>query len=295
MLDIWRTFVRSKAGVVGLIMILLIVAAGLFAPLLTPYSPIEPNLSEALLPPSAEHWFGTDDVGRDIFSGVVWGARTSMLIALATVVASTLIGLVVGMAAGYFGGWIDSVLSRMIEVFLSIPAFLFAILILAMLGASTTNIVIALTVTFWPISARLVRGEFIRLKERLFVEAARMVGVRPLAIMLREILPSALPVVVVNATFLMSQAILTEAGLSFLGLNDQNVASWGKMVFNSLTNVRYGWWTAVFPGLAIFIAVLGLNLASDGLNDALNPKVNLMHRARRRLPSWLSRKKAVPA
>ena len=268
----WRRFRHRRLALAGLIVVLLFVIVGLLAPAIAPFPSLETDLEASAEAPSGGHWFGTDTLGRDIFSEILWGARTTLLLALTTITIATAIGVGVGSLAGYFGGWPDFVLSRFIDMFLVIPRVLLAILLVAMLGSTNWNIVLALTVAFWPVTARLVRAEYIALKQRQFVEAARAVGAGHLTIMFREILPSAIPIILVTATFLMSQAILSEAGLSFLGLADPNTSSWGRMVFTAQRELRHAWWSAVFPGAAIVLVVLSLNLAGDGLNEVINPK-----------------------
>ena len=268
----WRRFSQRRLALAGLIFVLAFVIVGLLAPLIAPSPSLHTDLEASVQAPSIDHWFGTDILGRDILSEILWGARTTLLLALTTIVISTAIGVIVGSLAGYFGGWPDFILSRFIDMFFVIPRVLLAILLVAMLGSTNWNIVLALTVAFWPVTARLVRGEYIAFKQRQFVEAARAVGAGHLTIIFREILPSAMPIILVTATFLMSQAILSEAGLSFLGLADPNTSSWGRMVFTAQRVLRYAWWAAVFPGAAILIVVLSLNLLGDGLNETINPK-----------------------
>ena len=268
----WRRFSQRRLALAGLIFVLTFVIVGLLAPLIAPSPSLHTDLKASVQAPSIDHWFGTDILGRDILSEILWGARTTLLLALTTIVISTAIGVIVGSLAGYFGGWPDFILSRFIDMFFVIPRVLLAILLVAMLGSTNWNIVLALTVAFWPVTARLVRGEYIAFKQRQFVEAARAVGAGHLTIIFREILPSAMPIILVTATFLMSQAILSEAGLSFLGLADPNTSSWGRMVFTAQRVLRYAWWAAIFPGAAILIVVLSLNLVGDGLNETINPK-----------------------
>lgn len=273
----WRRFQQRRLALAGLAVVLLFAAVGLLAPIIAPFPSLETDLSASAKSPSGNHWFGTDTLGRDILSEVLWGSRTTLLLALTTIAASTTIGVVIGSLAGYFGGWLDFILSRFIDMFLVIPRVLLAILLVAMLGSTSWNIVLALTVAFWPVTARLVRGEYITFRQRQFVEAARATGAGHFTIMFREILPSAIPIILVTATFLMSQAILSEAGLSFLGLADPDNSSWGRMVFNAQRELRHAWWSAVFPGVAIVLVVLSLNLAGDGLNEVINPKTARLH------------------
>lgn len=273
--------IRRPLGMAGLLIVTLFLLVALAGPLFVPNEPQATDLAKSMQPPSTERAFGSDELGRDVLSEIVHGARTTLLIALATVIASISTGTIIGATAGYLGGVIDGGLSRLIDGFLVIPQELLAIVVVAILGPSRVNIILALTLVFWPTTARLVRGEFIGLRTRQFVEAARMSGLGRGRIMFGEMLPSALPLIVVNATFLASETILAEAGLSFLGLNDPNVSSWGKMVFDSMGVLRFAWWTAFFPGLAIVLLVLGLNLTGDSANEVINPRTSQLFPAKR--------------
>jgi peptide/nickel transport system permease protein len=274
----WQRFKQRKIALFGLVVFAVVILLGTLAPVVAPYPSQEGDPLASLYPPSLKHPLGTDNLGRDILSEIIWGARTSMIIALSVIAASTAIGILIGAMAGYFGGKFDLILSRLIDMFLVMPRMLLAILLVAMFGSTLWNIVLALTVAFWPVTARLVRAEYLSLRSRQFVEAARMAGLGHLGIIFSEILPSVFPVIIVNCTFLMSQAIISEAGLSFLGLNDPNVSSWGKMVFTSTHHLRHGWWTAFFPGMVILFTALSLNLAGDGLNEVINPKISRVMR-----------------
>ncbi len=291
----WRRFSQRRLALAGLIIVILFVVVGVLAPLIAPAPSLHTDLGISALGPSTDHWFGTDALGRNILSEVLWGARTTLLLAVTTIAISTAIGIVVGSFAGYFGGWPDFILSRFIDMFFVIPRVLLAILLVAMLGSTNWNIVLALTVAFWPVTARLVRGEYIAFRQRQFVEAARAVGAGHLTIIFREILPSAMPIILVTATFLMSQAILSEAGLSFLGLADPNTSSWGRMVFTAQRELRYAPWTAIFPGLAILFVVLSLNLVGDGLNETINPKTARLGIARPKKKAAKAEPDASPA
>jgi peptide/nickel transport system permease protein len=223
--------------------------------------------------PGPSHWMGTDDLGRDVLSGVVHGARTSLRVGfLATCIALT-IGGAIGSLSGYYGGRIDGLLTGVTEWVLVIPRFFLALLLVAIWGASTWNIIVAIGVLSWPLTARLIRAEFLALKEREFVMAARAVGSGDGAIITRQILPNALAPVVVNGSLEVGNAILLEAAMSFLGLGDPRTVSWGSMLFNAQAFFRDAWWMSVFPGLAIFLVVLSLNLIGDGLNDSLNVRL----------------------
>jgi peptide/nickel transport system permease protein len=223
--------------------------------------------------PGPTHWMGTDDLGRDVLSGVVHGARTSLRVGFLATCIALAIGGAMGSLSGYYGGRIDSLLTGVTEWVLVIPRFFLALLLVAIWGASTWNIIVAIGVLSWPLTARLIRAEFLALKEREFVMAARAVGSGDVAIITRQILPNALAPVVVNGSLEVGSAILLEAAMSFLGLGDPRAVSWGSMLFNAQGFFRDAWWMSVFPGLAIFLVVLSLNLIGDGLNDALNVRL----------------------
>ena len=260
-----------RLGAFGLLMCLLIVTGSALAPVLAPFDSLESNFGDSLQPPSSTHYFGTDELGRDIFSEILWGGRTTLLVVVLSVTISITIGLVIGSLSGYLGGTADTVAARGIDAFLVIPSAILAIVVAAVLGPSLINIVLALSIVFWPVTARIVRGEYLALKNLPFVKAAEMAGLGRLKIVFFEMLPAVSPLVIVNAAFLAGEAILAEAGLSFLGLQDPDVSSWGKMVFDSKDVLRYAWWTAVFPGMAIVILVFGTNLLGDAINDRLRP------------------------
>lgn len=268
----FRRYFRRPLGVVGLVLLAVIIVGSVGADVFAPYASRSADLLAPLQSPSRHHIFGTDELGRDVFSEILWGGRTTLTIVTATVLIAASIGVAIGALAGYLGGAVDAVLARLIDGFLVVPQEILAIVVVATLGASKANIVIALTLVFWATTARLVRGEFIALRSRPFVDAARVAGLSRARIIFGELLPSALPLILVNATFLASDAVLAEAGLSFLGLNDPNASSWGKAVFDSLNVVRQAWWTAVFPGIAIVVLVLGLNFAGDAANEVMNAR-----------------------
>jgi peptide/nickel transport system permease protein len=270
--EFWKTYRRSLAGLVGLAIIASLAFVALCADLLAPYSPFSLS-ADSLRPPDTRHLMGTDDLGRDIFSGVVHGSRISLLVGFLTAGASTLVGILIGGFSGYYGGKIDDVLMRLTEFFMVIPRFFLALVIIALFGSSIWGIILVLAILSWPMTARLVRAEVLRLKSLEYVIAARAIGCGDRKILFRQILPNALSPVIVNISVQVAYAIILEAGLSFLGLGDASTMSWGVMLSNAQQFLRRAWWTATFPGMAIFLAVLGFNLVGDGVNDALNPRL----------------------
>ncbi|SNR81976.1 ABC transporter permease [Blastococcus mobilis] len=258
---------RTPTGVVGVLITLCWLAVGVAAPALAPYDPFAIEGS-ALGPPSAVHPLGTDALGRDLLSGVVWGARTSLVVAAGVAVLALLIGTVVGLVSGYLGGWLDDVLMRSTEVFQVLPRFFLALVVIAFFGPGLDRLVLVLGVTSWPLLARVVRAEVFSLRHREFVDAARVHGASTSRILVREILPNALPPAVALLGLVVAQVILIEASLGFLGLGDPNVTSWGALASEAQRFLRAAWWLSVFPGLAILLAVLGLNLLGDAVTDA---------------------------
>jgi peptide/nickel transport system permease protein len=266
-----RRLVRKKSSAVGLAITLSFVAVALFAPLLAPFGMLD--LGGSFLPPGAPYYFGTDSIGSDVFSNVILGARTSLIVGLVAVLTSTSIGIVVGAVSGFFGGWVDNAAMRVTEMFQILPQFFLAIIIVALFGSSIWNIIFVIGILSWPVTARLLRAELLALKKREFIEAARALGMSDFDLIVRELLPNALPPIIVNATLQISGAILLETSLSFLGLGDPNAMSWGVMLHNAQEFFTQAWWMAAFPGMALFLTTLGLNLVGDGLNDALNPRM----------------------
>ena len=258
---------------IGAAIVLLAVVAALTAPWVVPYDPSGQQLSLRLERPSVHHPFGLDELGRDIFSRVLAGTRISLLVGITVVGISTIVGVLLGALAGYFGGWIDDVISRGIDVLLAFPGILLAIALVAVLGPSLTNVVLALSVIGWVGYARLVRGQVLRAREFEFVQAARALGASTARILVRHIIPTTLPAVMVQATLGMAGAILAEAALSFLGLGVQPPApSWGTMLNGGRLHLLDAPHLTIFPGAAIALLVLGFNFLGDGLRDALDPK-----------------------
>ena len=271
MQEFWKKYQRNRAAVFGLYVVLVFLVMAVLSSWLAPFQPLSIG-KDSFRPPDSTYLLGTDDLGRDLLSGVLWGARVSLLVGLLSAFTSTLIGVIVGSASGYYGGWADDLLMRLTEFFLVIPRFFLALIIVALFGSSIWNIIFVIGILSWPVTARLVRAEFLSLRGKEFVEAVRAIGAPDRRIILRHMLPNAGPPIVISGSLQIARAILMEAGLSFLGLGDPNQMSWGMMLYNAQRFLRHAWWTATFPGLAIFFIVMGFNLVGDGLNDALNPK-----------------------
>ena len=258
---------------VGTLIVVLTVLAATLGPVLTPYDPSAQTLAERLGPPSAAHPLGLDELGRDILSRLLSGARISLLVGLAVVSVSSLIGMTLGSIAGYFGGGIDDLISRVIDILMAFPGILLAIALVAVLGPSLTNVVLALSVIGWVGYARLVRGQALRAREFEYVQAARALGAGPARIVARHVLPTAFPAVIVQATLGMAGAIIAEASLSFLGLGVQPpTPSWGTMLDAGRSHLFDAPHLTIFPGLAIATLVLGFNFLGDGLRDRIDPK-----------------------
>jgi len=270
---VWSAFKRHKAGVAGIIIVLILVLSAIFADWIAPYRPTDTTAGLPFSPPSRSNPFGTDNLGRDIFSGVVHGGRVSLMVGITAALGSTLIGTLIGVLAGYFRGTVDNVLMRITEVFQVVPTYVLALVMIALVGPGITNVMIAIALLSWPSTARLVRAETLRLRQQEFVEAALAVGTKDPVIIWRHILPNAIPAAVINGSLQVATAILIEAGLSFLGLGDPNFVSWGIMLQRSQAIMLMAPWTAIFPGAALSLAALGFNLAGDALNDALDPRL----------------------
>ena len=259
---------------VGLIVVLLASVAAVVGPMLTPYDPAAQELARRLEGPSLSHPFGLDELGRDILSRLLSGARISLLVGLAVVSVSSLAGMLLGSIAGYFGGFVDDAISRVVDVLMAFPGILLAIALVAVLGPSLTNVILALSIIGWVGYARLVRSQALRAREFEFVQAARALGAGTPRILLRHVLPTALPAVVVQATLGMAGAIIAEAALSFLGLGVQPpTPSWGTMLDAGRSHLFDAPHLTIFPGLAIAILVLGFNFLGDGLRDRVDPKL----------------------
>ncbi len=271
---IWRRFKRNKLAVGGGILVLLLFIIAFLAPLLSPYDPGEINVKNILLSPSKAHLLGTDELGRDILSRMIWASRISLKVGFVAMGIAILIGIILGALAGYYGGRIDNLIMRFVDIMLCFPTFFLILAVIAILEPSITNIMVVIGITSWPGIARLLRAEFLSLKEREFVAAARALGASDRRIIFRHILPNALAPVVVAATLGVAGAILTESALSFLGIGVQPpIPSWGNILTSGKAYIDLAWWLSLFPGIAILVTVLGYTLLGEGLKDALNPRL----------------------
>ena len=269
----WRKLVKRKGAMVGLGLIAAFILLAVAAPLVAPYDPLKTSWTLVRKAPSAAHWFGTDDLGRDVLARVLYGARASLLAGAISVVIALSIGVPIGMIAGYRGGFVDALISRITDAMLACPFLILAIALAAFLGPSLGNAMIAIGISATPIFVRLTRGEVLNVKVEEYVEAARSVGDTDLQIAVRHILPNIMPALLVQATLSVAAAIIAEAALSFLGLGQQPPApSWGSMLNAAQRFLTNAPWMAIWPGLAIFLVVLSLNLLGDGLRDALDPQ-----------------------
>ena len=274
--EAWRVFRRNKAATLGLALLSCITLVMLLGPGVygvPPFSIMGAPFIEPFVDPQL--WLGTDYLGRDILAGMLVGGRATVMVGLAAALITVSIGVTVGALAGYFGGWVDSLLSRFIELFQVLPTLLFAMVLVTLFQPSLIVVIVAIGAVSWTGTARLARAEFMRLRGLEYVNAARAMGASHVHLILREILPNALPPLIVSATLVVGVAILFEAGLSFLGLSDPNIMSWGLMIGSNRRNILECWWAVSFPGAAIFLTVLSVSLVGDGLNDALNPKLHL--------------------
>jgi ABC-type dipeptide/oligopeptide/nickel transport system permease subunit len=268
-----RRFARNKPAIVGAVLVALFVALAVLAPLVAPGDPFKTSFLTIRKPPSALYWLGTDDLGRDILSRMLYGARASLMAGVVSVAIAALVGVPIGLIAGFYGGLVDGVISRMIEALLAIPFLILAIALAAFLGPSLVNAMIAIGLSAMPIFARLTRGQVLSVKAEDYVEGARAIGLPDRWIILRYILPNALPPILVQATLTVATAIIAEASLSFLGLGQQPPnPSWGSMLNTAKNYVNQAPWMSISPGAAIFLVVLAFNLLGDGLRDAFDPR-----------------------
>jgi peptide/nickel transport system permease protein len=272
--DAWRSLKKNKLAMVGLFIIVFFVFIAVFAPLLTTYDYKEPNLMNRLQPPSSEHWFGTDDLGRDLFTRVLYGARISLWVGLFSVLGSMIAGSILGIIAGYYGRWVDMVISRFFDIMLAFPGILLAIAIVAALGPSLQNALLAIAIVNIPTFGRLVRAKVLSLKEEEYIMAAKAQGMKDRRILMNHILPNSLAPIIVQGTLGIATAIIEAAALGFLGMGAQPPEpEWGKMLADSRQFIQLAPWTVIFPGLSIMLTVLGFNLIGDGLRDVLDPRM----------------------
>ena len=268
-----RRFLRHRLAVFGLVVVVAFILAALLAPWISPADPLQTSWSAIRKAPSAAHWFGTDENGRDVLSRVLWGARASMAAGVISVTVALLIGVPIGLLAGLAGGWVDTLISRIADAMLSVPFLILAIALAAFLGPALENAMLAIAITASPVFVRLARGMTLEVKATDWVEAARALGNPPWRLGLLHVLPNIVPPLLVQATLSIAEAIIAEASLSFLGLGQQPPApSWGSMLNSAQRFLTQAPWLAVFPGLAIFLVVLAFNLMGDGLRDALDPR-----------------------
>jgi peptide/nickel transport system permease protein len=265
-------FLRHRPAVVGLVLLWAVLLGALLAGTIYPGNPFA-IVGKPFQAPFGEHLLGTDSLGRDLAASLLYGARTTLLVGVVATVIACVLGVAIGGLAGYFGGRLDNLLMRFTELFQTIPFFLFAILLVAVLGASLRNVILAIALVSWPPMARLVRGEFMAMRNREFVQACVSLGMGHTRIILVHILPNTLSSIIVTGSLMVATAILIESGLSFLGLSDANTMSWGFIIGSGRTVLRTAWWICAAPGLAILLTVMAINLVGDGLNDALNPRL----------------------
>jgi peptide/nickel transport system permease protein len=272
--DAWYRLKKQKTALVGLGIILFFIVIGLLAPVITHHPWDGQNLADKLKPPSTQHWFGTDDLGRDIFTRVVYGARISLWVGFFSVIGSIVVGTGLGLVAGYFGRWIDTVISRIFDIMLAFPSILLAIAIVTILGPGLSNALIAIAIINIPTYGRLVRSRVLSIKEEEYITAAKVLGMPHVRILFSHVLPNSLAPIIVQGTLGIATAVLEAAALGFLGLGAQAPQpEWGKMIADSRQYITAAYWTVLFPGLAIMLTVLGFNLFGDGLRDALDPKM----------------------
>jgi len=270
----FRRLKKNKLAMIGLGIVLTLILVAIFAPWIAPYDPTEPDLTSSLAPPSKEHPFGTDRLGRDVFSRVIYGSRIALVVGVLIVAVQAMIGVPLGLLAGYYGGTIDNVIMRIVDILLSIPSLVLALAIASALGPGLYNVIIAFGVIGWTRFARLVRAEVLSIREKEYIEAAKATGERDVAILIKHILPNVMPTIIVIATLTMPSALILASALSFLGLGAQPpTPDWGAILAEGRVYLRQAPWISTFPGLAIMFTVLGLNFLGDGLRDALDPRL----------------------
>ena len=268
-----RKALQNPLSKTGFLIIVLVFLLAMFAPLIAPYDPNDINVKAILLSPSWQHWMGTDGLGRDVLSRMLYGGRISLLVGLVAVGIATAIGIILGAIAGYYRGWVDTLIMRLVDVMLSIPSFFLILAVIAFLTPSIINVMIVIGLTSWMGVTRLVRAEFLSLAGREFVLASRTLGAKDARLIFTHLLPNSLTPIIVSSVLGVAGAVLMESGLSFLGLGVQAPqASWGNILTDGKDYIQFAWWLSLFPGLAILITVLGYNLLGEGLRDALDPR-----------------------
>lgn len=272
--EAWRSFRKNKLALIGTIIVVFFILLAVFAPLIAPQGINEQMLSKRLQAPSSQHWFGTDDFGRDIFSRVVYGARISLWVGFLAVIGSIVVGCLLGVVAGYYGKWVDTIISRIFDIMLAFPSILLAIAIVAVLGPSLRNALIAIAVINIPNFGRLIRSRVLSVKQEEYIMAAKAIGMSNSRILFRHVLPNSMAPIIVQGTLAIATAIIECAALGFLGLGAEAPnPEWGKMLSDAKAYLIQAPWTMIFPGLAIMLTVLGFNLMGDGLRDALDPRM----------------------
>ncbi|SDK30783.1 peptide/nickel transport system permease protein [Methylophilus rhizosphaerae] len=270
-----KKILQNPLALTGLCLIIVILALALLAPWLAPYDPDAIHVKQILLAPSTQHWMGTDGLGRDVWSRMLYGGRVSLLVGLVAVGISTLTGVVLGALAGYYRGWVDTFIMRLVDIMLSIPSFFLILAVIAFLSPSITNVMIVIGLTSWMGITRLVRAEFLSITQREFVMASTALGAQDWRVIFKHCLPNSLTPVIVSVVLGIASAVLLESGLSFLGLGVQAPqASWGNILTDGKEYIQFAWWLSLYPGLAILITVLGYNLLGEGLRDVFDPRSN---------------------
>jgi peptide/nickel transport system permease protein len=270
----WKRFRKNGLALVGALIVIFLFIIALMAPVISPYDPGQINIKRVLQEPTAEHIFGTDSLGRDVLSRMIWGSRISLLVGFVAVGIATLIGIFLGALAGYYGRWADNLIMRFVDIMLCFPTFFLILAVIALLEPNIWNIMIIIGITGWMGVARLVRAEFLSLKERDFTVAEKALGAKDFRVIFKHILPNALAPILVSATLGVAGAILTESALSFLGIGVQPpTPSWGNILTAGKDNIEIAWWLSLYPGLAILITVLGYNLLGEGIRDAIDPRL----------------------
>ena len=269
-----RLFLKSPMAVLGLIIVIIFILVAIFAPLIAPFPAMQRDWYNFLKPPNSVHLFGTDDMGGDVFSSIIWGSQISLYIGAVIVVTAVIVGAIIGSIAGYFGGIIDELMMRITDIFLAFPSLILAMVICAALGRSIENVMIALTITWWPTYARIIRGQALSIREQKYIEAARALGGSDRHIIVKHLIPNSLSPIIIQASMDFGNVILTAAALSFIGFGAQpGAAEWGRMVSDGSQFMMSSPWIVTFTGLAILFVCLGFNLFGDGLRDILDPKM----------------------